>query len=136
MWSKSYSKTVAGLKAEQVWAVWENINQWHLWQPDIEYATIEGEFQAGTFFTLKPKGGPRVKIELIEVVPCKRFTDLTRFPGAKMYGSHEFMVHGDALEIRTTMSIEGPLSFLWKKVVAQDIANGMPEQTESLIYRT
>ena len=135
MWSKSYSKRVAGLKAEQVWAVWTNINQWNLWQSDIEYATIKGEFQVGTIFNLKPKGGPRVKIELIEVVPFKSFTDLTRFPGAKMYGSHEFRAHGDALEIKTTMRIECPLSFLWKKLVAEDIANGMPEETESLINK-
>jgi hypothetical protein len=58
---------------------------------------------------------------------------MTRFPGAKMYGDHEFIVHGDALEIRTTMSIEGPLSFLWRKLVAEGVASGMFEQTERLI---
>lgn len=52
-----------------------------------------------------------------------------------MFGSHEFISHGDELEIRTTMSIEGFLSFLWKKIVAEDVANGMAEQTEALIER-
>ena len=133
MWSKSYSKIVNGLSVERIWSVWINVNQWHEWQPDIEEAKIEGEFKIGNTFMLKPKGGPKVTIEIIEVVPFKHFTDLTRFPGVRMYGTHEFIAHGDELELKTTMSIEGPLSFLWRKLVAEGVANGMPEQTESLI---
>ena len=135
MWSKTYSKKVQGLKAEQAWKVWTDLNQWHTWQSDIEYAKLEGEFKVGNTFLLKPKGGPRVNIEIIKVEPNRQFTDLTRFPGAKMYGSHEFVIHGDELEIKTTMSIEGPLSFVWRKIVAEDVANGMMEQTDNLIEK-
>lgn len=135
MWSKTYSKKVRGLKAEQVWKVWTDLNQWHTWQSDIEYAKLEGEFKAGNTFLLKPKGGPKVNIEIIKVEPNRQFTDLTRFPGAKMYGSHEFVIHGDELEIKTTMSIEGPLSYVWRKIVAEGVANGMMEQTENLIEK-
>lgn len=135
MWSKTYSKKVKGLKAEQVWKVWTDLNQWHTWQSDIDYAKLVGEFKVGNTFLLKPKSGPRVNIEIIRVEPNRQFTDLTRFPGAKMYGSHEFVIHGDELEIKTTMSIEGPLSFLWRKIVAEDVANGMMEQTENLIEK-
>ena len=133
MWSMSYSKKVSGLTVEQIWAVWTNVNLWHTWQPDIEQAKIEGEFKVGNTFMLKPKGGPRVNIEIIRAEPFKQFIDLTRFPGARMYGSHEFIEHENELEIKTTMSIEGPLSFIWKKLVAEGVANNMPEQTKSLI---
>lgn len=135
MWSKTYSKKVQGLKAEQVWKVWTDLNQWHTWQSDIEYAKLEGEFKVGKTFFLKPKGGPKVKIEIIKVEQNRQFTDLTRFSGAKMYGSHEFVIHGDELEIKTTMSIEGPLSFVWRKIVAEGVANGMMEQTGNLIEK-
>jgi hypothetical protein len=133
MWSKSYSKNVRGLSVEKIWAVWTNVNQWHTWQPDIEQARIEGAFEVGNTFMLKPKRGPSVNIEIIRAEPFRQFTDLTRFPGARMYGSHEFIQHESELEIKTTMSIEGPLSFIWKKLVAEDVAAGMAEQTDSLI---
>lgn len=133
MWSRSYSKKVSGLSADQVWAVWTNVNEWHTWQPNIALAKLDGEFKVGNLFMLKPKAGPKVNIKLIQVEPFKSFTDLTIFPGAKMYGSHEFIEHADGLEIKTTMSIEGPLSFLWRKLVAEGVANAMPQQTESLI---
>jgi hypothetical protein len=126
---------VKGLKAEQVWQVWIDVNRWHTWQPDIEHARLDGTFAVGNTFALKPKGGPRVRIEMIEAEPNRHFTDLTRFPGARMYGSHEFVVRGDELEIRTTMSIDGPLAVLWRIIVAEDVAKGMPEQTEKLIEK-
>lgn len=135
MWSKTYSKKVTGLRADQAWKVWTDVNQWHTWQGDIEFAKLEGEFKVGNRFLLKPKGGPKVEIEIIKVEPYKSFTDLTRFPGAKMFGSHEFITHGDELEIKTTMSIEGWLSFLWRKIVAEGVANGMREQTDRLIEK-
>jgi hypothetical protein len=52
-----------------------------------------------------------------------------------MYDSHELIDHGDELEIKTTISIEGPLSFVWRKIVAENVANGMKEQTEKLIEK-
>ena len=133
MWSKSYSKTVRGLDAGQVWKVWADVNQWHTWQEDIEYATLDGEFKDGNVLRFKPKGGPKIKLELTRVKPNSTFVDLTRFPLAKMYDSHELIDRGDALEIKTTISIAGPLSFFWKKLVAEKVADGMKEQTERLI---
>jgi hypothetical protein len=133
MWSRTYSKTVQGVDAARVWNVWTDVNQWHRWQPDIEQARLDGAFAVGNTFMLKPKGGPTVKIELVAVEPNRRFTDLTRFPGARMYGDHEFVSRGDQLEIRTTMRIEGPLAFVWRKIVAEGIVKSMPEQTDQLL---
>ena len=135
MWSRTHSTVVKGLKAEQVWQVWTDVNQWHTWQPDIDHARLDGAFAVGNTFVLKPKGGPTVNIEIVRADTNRQFTDLTRFPGARMYGAHEFVVRGDEMEIRTTMSIEGPLAFVWRKIVAEGVANGMPEQTERLIAK-
>ena len=135
MWSKSYSKTVEGLSANLIWNVWTDVNQWHTWQDDIEYAQLDGEFIKGNVFRFKPKGGPNIKIELAEVKPNSVFVDLTRFPLARMYDSHELIEHGDKLEIKTTLRIECPLSFLWRKLVAENVVNGMKEQTERLIEK-
>jgi uncharacterized protein YndB with AHSA1/START domain len=135
MWTRTHCTTVTDVTAQQVWAVWTDVNQWHTWQPDIERATLDGPFAVGNTFTLKPTGTSPVTIELVTVEPGVRFTDLTRFPGARMYGDHEFVPAGDALEIRTTMRVEGPLSFLWRKLVAEGIVKSMPEQTAQLLAR-
>ncbi|MDF0607099.1 hypothetical protein HZU77_015855 [Neisseriaceae bacterium TC5R-5] len=135
MWSKTYSKKITGVQAEDVWEVWTDVNQWHTWQPDIEYAKLNGDFKVGNTLKFKPKGGPDLSIEIVKLEPGRQFTDLTYFPGARMFDSHELISHKDGLEIRTTISINGFLSFLWRKIVAEDVANGMEIQTEALIER-
>jgi hypothetical protein len=135
MWSKAYSKTVSGLKLADLWAIWADVNNWHEWQGDIEYAELTGEFVAGNKFILKPKASPKVVIRLIEVLPYTKFVDLTRFPLAKMYGIHEFIQNGDEIEIKTTIKVTGLFSYVWRKLVAEKVANGEEEQTNNLITR-
>ena len=135
MWTKSYSTTVKGIDVDRLWQVWTNVDAWHTWQSDLAYAKLEGQFATGSTFLLKPKGGPRVRIALTTVEPQQRFVDLTRFPLAKMYGDHQFIVRGDEVEIRTTVSVDGALGFLWRKLVGEGVAASLPAQTEGLIAR-
>jgi hypothetical protein len=133
MWTKSCTKTFKGVKKEQIWKLWSDVNQWHLWDPDIESATLEGEFKAGSFFVLKPKGWKPVRIQLTEVVKNKTFTDCTKFFGATMYGCHEMEDTKNGLKLTTTMTVSGPLTFLWVRLVAQGIVNTLPNQMNALV---
>ena len=135
MWTKIYSKTVENLNAAEVWTVWTDVNQWHTWQDDIEFAKLNGEFRKGGLIHFKPKGGPNIKLELTEVKPNSVFVELTRFPLARMFDSHEIIDHGENLEIKSTIRIEGPLSFVWRKLVAENVAEGLEEQTDRLIEK-
>lgn len=135
MWSKRHSLSFEGVRPEQVWKVWSDVNQWHTWQPDIEYARLEGAFETGQIFKFRPKGGPELGIELTEVKPLVGYADLTRFPLAKMLDSHEIVDHGDHIEIQNTLTVSGPLSFLWRKLVAEDVAASIAGQTRNLVER-
>ena len=112
MWTRTYSVTTNKVTKEQMWKLFANVNQWHNWDKGIEFATMEGSFEKGNHFILKPKGGPKVKIQLIEVIKNKKFVDQTTFPLAKMYGEHEFEDCEAGLKITTPMKVIGLLSFL------------------------
>lgn len=133
MWSKSYSKTFKGIKKEKIWKLWSDVDQWHLWNPGIEFAQLEGSFKEGSFFVLKPKGLKAVRIQLTKVVKNKIYTDCTKFPGATMYGCHEMEETQEGLKLTTTMTISGFLSFLWIRLVAQGVVDKLPEQTNALV---
>lgn len=135
MWSKVHSKRVQGVQPEKVWQVWCDVKQWHTWQSDIDYATLDGEFIVGSTINMKLKDGPEVAFDIVEIASGRQFTDVTRFPGARMYDCHEIINHGDAIEVRTTIRIEGILAFLWRKIVAENVANGMAAQTDALIEK-
>lgn len=133
MWSKSYSVVTKEVTKEQLWKLFADVNNWHTWDTGIEYAQIEGQFEKGSFFTMKPLKAPKVKIELVETTPNQSFTDLTRFPLAKMWGSHTFEETPQGLKITVTMSVKGLLSFLWVKLVAQGIVDGLPNDINNQI---
>ena len=128
MWTRSHSIITQTATKEQLWKLFADVNNWHIWDKEIEYAKMEGSFEKGNFFILKPKKGPKVKIELVETIENKKFVDLTRFPLAKMYGEHIFEETAAGLKVTTTMTVKGLLSFLWIKIVAQDIVNGLPDE--------
>lgn len=134
-WEKTHKIVVKDIDKSKIWRTWENVNDWHTWDSDIECAKLDEPFTAGSCFLLKPKGGPRVRIRLIKVQPESAFTDVTSFPLAKMFGVHQMRDTEDGLEITHTVRIEGPLSFLWRKIVAEKVAAGIEEQATRMLER-
>jgi Polyketide cyclase / dehydrase and lipid transport len=126
MWQKSYSITTKQATCEQLWKLFSDVNNWISWDKGIEFAKLEGKFEKGNYFRFQPKGGPKLKLKIIEAIPNKSFTDCTTFPLAKMYGEHLFENTPNGVKVTTTMRVEGVLGFLWRKIVAQKIVDGLP----------
>lgn len=130
MWSKSHSIVTREVSKEQMWKLFSDVNKWPDWDKSVEFAKLEGPFEKGNFFMFQPKGGPKLKIGIEEAVENYNFTDLTRFPLAKMYGEHLLEETPDGLKITTTMKVKGLLGFLWKRLVAQKIVDSLPEDMQ------
>lgn len=133
MWTRSYSVVTKDVTKEQMWKLLADVNNWHTWDAGVEFAHLEGKFEKGNHFTFQPKGGPKLKIGILEAVENKNFTDLTNFPLAKMYGEHLLEETPEGLKITTTMKVQGVLGFLWRKLVAQKIVDDLPEDMQQQI---
>lgn len=133
MWTKEYEKIYPGLNKEDVWSVWTDVNNWPKWDKELEYCKMDKTFEEGNQFILKPKGGPKVKITLSEVIPNKKFTDYCKFFGAIMYDAHELEETSEGLRIKNRITVTGPLSFIWVHLVAKNVANSIPEQMDALV---
>lgn len=133
MWIKSYNKVYRGVKKEDVWRIWSDVNNWPKWDKELEYCKMDNMFREGSQFILKPKGGPKVTITLSEVKPNEKFTDYCKFFGATMYDAHELEETSDGLRITNTITVTGPLSFIWVNLVAKNVANSIPKQMDALV---
>jgi hypothetical protein len=133
MWTKSHSIVTNEVTKEQMWKLFADVNNWHTWDKGIEFAKLEGKFEKGNYFTLRPLGGPSVKVELLEVNENNSFLDVTKFPLAKMYDDHLFEETKDGLKITNTIRVKGILGFLWVKIVAQKIADALPHDMQEQI---
>ena len=133
MWTKSHTIVTKEVTKEQMWKLFADVNNWHTWDKGIEFAKIDGKFEKGNHFLLRPKGGPNVKVELLETIENNRFLDVTKFPLAQMYDNHLFEETSNGLKITNTITMKGLLGFLWVKIVAQKIADALPTDMQEQI---
>lgn len=133
MWTRTYSKTFKDIKKEEIWRIWTDVNNWPKWHGDLDYCKMEGKFEVGNHFMLKPKGVNPVKIILTEINQGISFRDCTSFLGAKMYNTHALEETSEGLKLTNILVVTGLLKWLWVKLVAQNIADTVPEEMELLV---
>ena len=133
MWIRTHEQFYPKVNTERIWQLWADINSWPKWHGDLDYCRLEGTFEVGNHFILKPTGGPKVKIDLIEINNGKSFTDRTNFFGAKMFDTHSLVEKKGGVLISNKLVVTGPLKWLWIKLVAKQVADTVPEETESLV---
>ena len=133
MWTRTFSKTYPEIRKEDVWRLWTDVNHWPKWHGDLDGCKMEGTFAVGNHFMLKPKGMKAVKIVLTEVEDGEKFTDCTTFFGAKMYDTHAMEETPEGLRLTNTLVVTGPLKWLWIKLVAKNVADTVPDETEALV---
>lgn len=133
MWSKKFSKVYANITKEEIWSAWADVNNWPKWDTELEYCELIGQFIEDEKFILKPFGGPKVKITLSEVCTNQKFTDYCTFFGATMYDSHELIDEPNGLRIINTITVKGPLAFIWKHLVVKKVAQAVAVQTDNLV---
>jgi hypothetical protein len=133
MWTRTHSKLYPGVSQDAVWRIWIDVNNWVKWHGDLDYCKMEGPFKVGNHFMLKPKGVNPVKIVLTEVEEGRQFTDCTQFFGAKMFDTHLMEETKEGLLLTNTLVVQGPLKWLWIKLVAQNVANTVPIEMDALV---
>lgn len=133
MWTKTYSNIYSGVRREDIWTLWSDVNSWTKWQGDLDFCTMEGPFAVGNFFLLKPKGVKPVRSVLTNMKEGYKFTDCTSFFGARMYDSHSMEEMSEGLRITSTLTVTGPLQWLWVQLVAKNVAASKPEEMNTLV---
>ena len=109
------------------------MNQWPTWHGDLDDCKLNGPFEVGNYFMLKPKGVKAVKIVLTDIDEGKSFTDCTKFFGANMYDTHTMEETPEGVCLTNTLVVTGPLKWLWIKLVAQNVADSVPDKMEALV---
>jgi hypothetical protein len=132
-WEKSLTRQYKDVDAKRIWAQWKDIDNWPTWHDDLDYCKLDGKFEAGNHFMLKPKNMGPVKIDLISIDEGKEFTDCTNFPGAKMFDIHRVAQIGRDVEVTNIIYVTGPLKWLWIWLVARKVASGAQSEMDKVV---
>ncbi|HCT79387.1 MAG TPA: polyketide cyclase/dehydrase and lipid transport [Micromonosporaceae bacterium] len=131
MWKFEHSETTTA-SAGQLWQQYADPSRWPEWDHETEWVTVNGPFATGTTGVLKPAGGPKTKFRFVEVTEHRSFTDVSMLPLAKMHFAHRIESTSEGSRFTHTVTITGPLSGLFGRVIGRKIAAGLPTAMRTL----
>ncbi len=120
---------------EAIFKLWADVNHWADYDPGIEWAKLTDSFAVGGHYTLKPKGGPKVKATIVVVEPPKHFVDISHLLGAKLKFDHRLTQQADMNTVTVIMTISGPLSWVWAKLLGKNQQADLEQSTANLIAK-
>ena len=119
--------------SEALWDVISNVEGWPSIDPNIQSLEMTESPGVGARFTLKPKGGPRIRFQITQFQPPSTNADTSRLHGSVMTTTHKLQTTTSGTLIAVDIQISGILAPLWSILVGRKHATGLPEQTRRLI---
>ena len=126
-------QTRCSVDPDRLYRALADIRRWPEWDGGLEWTRIEAPARTGAAFVLKPRGGPKVAMQVEAAQAPHRFVDLARLPLARMRTVHEFARTESGTLVTIVIEVFGPLSFVWDRLVARKQAAGSAAQTQRLI---
>ncbi|MFI5448023.1 SRPBCC family protein [Polaromonas sp. UC242_47] len=111
---------------ETVFRIYEDVQNWHTWDPDTKQAFLEGPFRVGSRGRITPPKGMTVPMVLTEVVPGKCFTVESKIPLFRMLFEHELVPVLGATEVVHRVTFAGLLSFVLGPMLSRQLNAGLP----------
>ena len=107
VWEFEHAVEVAA-PAASAWAFWTNVENWSL-DPSVEWARIDGDFEAGAVGETKQKGTPPGRWRVAEARAPERAVIEIEMPGAAAYFEMNFEPVSDAASrLRQRITLAGP----------------------------
>jgi len=131
MWTVEHTETTSASPA-QLWARYAEPTTWPEWDHETAAVTVQGRVAVGTRGTLKPVKGPATPFTFTEVTPEVGFTDVSRLPLARLTFTHLIVPTPTGSRFTHRVTINGPLSPLFARVIGRTIAAGLPTAMRQL----
>lgn len=111
---------------ERIFALYADVTNWNLWDPDTKSSSIDGPFRAGTRGSLTPAKGNTVPMLLTSVVENRSFTAKSEIPLFRMVFEHELLPKNGATMVIHRVTFSGALSFILGRIVGSQVNKGLP----------
>lgn len=117
---------------DRIFGIYEDVSDWHTWDPDTKSATIDGPFVVGAKGKLVPTKGNAVPMLLTSVQRNRSFTVESRIPLFRMVFEHELYPSGATTEVVHRITFSGALSFVLGRLLAKRVNAGLPATLSNL----
>lgn len=117
---------------EAFFARWADTATWPEWNTDTAWVRLDGPFVEGATGRLKSRGGPAVSF-VVDRLDAEHFVDISRLFGARMTFAHTVTrTPTEGSSVHVAVTIEGPIAWLWKKIIGGGIAASLQPDLSGL----
>lgn len=125
-------RITAAATPRSIFRIYEDVRNWHTWDPDTRAASLDGAFAVGSRGRLVPAKGRAVPMVLTRVERDRCFTAESRIPLFRMRFEHELVPAGGNTEIVHRVTFSGALAFLLGTMLARRVDAGLPVTLQRL----
>jgi uncharacterized protein YndB with AHSA1/START domain len=118
-----------------VFAVWADVAQWHTWDPDTQWARIDGPFATGARGKIKSKQPLAVGLIWTNVQPDRAFTVEARTLATTMRFEHTLEPAPGGVQVTHTTHFQGLLAALFMRTIGTQLQHGLPVTMQRLKAR-
>lgn len=131
MWTFEHTELTSATPP-QLWACYAEPTTWPEWDQETARVSVQGPMAVGTRGTLKPVKGPATPFTFTEVIPGVGFTDVSRLPLARLTFAHHIEPTATGSRFTHRVTITGPLSPLFARVIGRKVAASLPAAMRAL----
>lgn len=128
--------------SREIFALWAKPETWSTWDPEVAAARLHGELALGARGRLKPRSGPKTTFTIVELVDNAVLVDVTSLPGARLTFDHRVSSGSAsdqtsptpaASELTVVISVEGPMSWLFGRLLRRTFAHAAQAGVDGLL---
>jgi hypothetical protein len=125
-------RTKVAAAPETIFRIYEDVANWHTWDPDTKRAFLNGPLQPGSRGKLTPTKGNTVPMLVTEVDANRLFTVESKIPLFRMRFEHELKPNADGTEVIHRVELSGPLTLFLGPMLARQLNAGLPVTLRNL----
>jgi len=125
-------RTFVNAPAGELFAIYQDVQNWSAWDPDTKAAFLDGPFAVGSRGRLTPTQGNAVPMVLTEVEQDRCFTVESRIPLFRMRFEHILRPAEGRTEVVHRVTFSGLLSPLLGRMLIRQLNVGLPLTLDNL----
>ena len=119
---------------EQVWDLWADVQNRTRWDADLEYATLNGPFRAGSTGEVKLEGQPAREFLITYCEPLEGYTDRFFLPFyGKMDWHHTIRETRGGREVTFKIEVSGPSALILAPIMRKILQDDLPPTVDKLV---
>jgi hypothetical protein len=118
--------------ASRVFQAYALIDSWAVWDSEVREVSLPDGLCQGSRGWLRPRAGPKAKIEIVSAKLNEHFVVESRLPLCLMRFGHELTEKADQTQAKHWVEFSGPLSWLFRRIIGRQIDATLPSTLAGL----